>query len=58
MVTRWDSCVSIGLKTEEGVSSGYREKDFPRSCNQLLALLGWNDGTERIILTGRISRLF
>jgi glutamyl-tRNA synthetase len=55
MVTRWDSCISIGL--ENDVSSGYR-KSFPGSCNQLLALLGWNDGTEKIILTGRISRSF
>jgi glutamyl-tRNA synthetase len=24
-----------------------QRKDFPGSCNQLLALLGWNDGTEK-----------
>jgi hypothetical protein len=35
-----------------------QRKVFPGSCNQLLALLGWNDGTEKIILTGRISRSF
>jgi hypothetical protein len=41
------SCISIGLENEEDVSSGYRKRIFPGSCNQLLALLGWNDGTEK-----------
>jgi glutamyl-tRNA synthetase len=31
------SSISIGLDNKRGVSSGYREKDFPRSRN-LLAL--------------------
>ncbi|TRX40368.1 glutamate--tRNA ligase [Flavobacterium restrictum] len=35
-------------KTEEGVSSGYREKGFfPETVINFLALLGWNDGTEK-----------
>jgi glutamyl-tRNA synthetase len=35
-------------KTEEGVSSGYREKGFfPEAVINFLALLGWNDGTEK-----------
>lgn len=35
-------------KTEEGVSSGYREKGFfPEAVVNFLALLGWNDGTEK-----------
>ncbi|PKB16723.1 glutamate--tRNA ligase [Flavobacterium sp. 5] len=35
-------------KTEEGVSSGYREKGFfPETVINFLALLGWNDGTEQ-----------
>ena len=35
-------------KTEEGVSSGYRENGFfPGSVINFLALLGWNDGTEQ-----------
>jgi glutamyl-tRNA synthetase len=35
-------------KTEEGVSSGYREKGFfPEAVVNFLALLGWNDGTEQ-----------
>jgi glutamyl-tRNA synthetase len=35
-------------KTEEGVSSGYREKGFfPEAVINFLALLGWNDGTEQ-----------
>ena len=34
--------------TEEGVSSGYREKGFfPEAVVNFLALLGWNDGTEK-----------
>ena len=37
-------------KTEEGVSSGYREKGFfPDAVVNFLALLGWNDGTEKEI---------
>jgi len=35
-------------KTDEGVSSGYREKGFfPETVINFLALLGWNDGTEQ-----------
>jgi glutamyl-tRNA synthetase len=35
-------------KTEENVSSGYREKGFfPEAVVNFLALLGWNDGTEK-----------
>ncbi len=35
-------------KTEEGISSGYREKGFfPEAVINFLALLGWNDGTEK-----------
>ena len=35
-------------KTEEGVSSGYREKGFfPETVVNFLALLGWNDGTDK-----------
>ena len=34
--------------SEEGVSSGYREKGFfPETVINFLALLGWNDGTEK-----------
>ncbi|RXM45331.1 glutamate--tRNA ligase [Flavobacterium sp. YO64] len=35
-------------KTEEGISSGYREKGFfPEAVVNFLALLGWNDGTDK-----------
>jgi len=35
-------------KTEEGISSGYRENGFfPEAVNNFLALLGWNDGTDK-----------
>jgi glutamyl-tRNA synthetase len=35
-------------KSDEGVSSGYREKGFfPEAVVNFLALLGWNDGTEQ-----------
>ena len=35
-------------KSEEGVSSGYRENGFfPEAVINFLALLGWNDGTEQ-----------
>ena len=35
-------------KTQEGVSSGYREKGFfPEAVVNFLALLGWNDGTDK-----------
>jgi len=35
-------------KTDEGVSSGYREKGFfPETVVNFLALLGWNDGTDK-----------
>ena len=38
----------IEWKSEEGVSSGYREKGFfPEAVINFLALLGWNDGTEQ-----------
>ena len=39
-------------KTEEGVSSGYREKGyFPEAVINFLALLGWNDGTDQELFT-------
>ena len=39
-------------KTEEGISSGYREKGFfPEAVVNFLALLGWNDGTEKELYT-------
>ncbi len=39
-------------KTEEGVSSGYRENGyFPEAVINFLALLGWNDGTEQELFT-------
>ncbi|WP_264525813.1 glutamate--tRNA ligase [Flavobacterium sp. N502536] len=35
-------------KTEDGISSGYREKGFfPEAVVNFLALLGWNDGTDK-----------
>jgi glutamyl-tRNA synthetase len=35
-------------KTEEGISTGYREKGFfPEAVVNFLALLGWNDGTDK-----------
>lgn len=35
-------------KTEEGISSGYRETGyFPETVINFLALLGWNDGTDQ-----------
>ena len=35
-------------KTDEGVSSGYRENGFfPEAVVNFLALLGWNDGTDQ-----------
>ena len=35
-------------KTAEGISSGYREKGFfPQAVINFLALLGWNDGTDK-----------
>ena len=38
----------LELKTEEGISSGYREKGFfPEAVVNFLALLGWNDGTDK-----------
>ncbi|MBG6186806.1 glutamate--tRNA ligase [Flavobacterium sp. CAN_S2] len=38
----------LDWKTEEGVSSGYREKGFfPEAVINFLALLGWNDGTDK-----------
>lgn len=39
-------------KTEEGISSGYREKGFfPEAVVNFLALLGWNDGSEKEIFS-------
>lgn len=39
-------------KTDEGVSSGYRENGFfPEAVINFLALLGWNDGTEQEIFS-------
>ena len=39
-------------KTEEGVSSGYRENGFfPEAVVNFLALLGWNDGTDQEIFS-------
>jgi glutamyl-tRNA synthetase len=39
-------------KTEEGISSGYKEKGFfPEAVVNFLALLGWNDGTEQEIFS-------
>ena len=39
-------------KTEEGISSGYREKGFfPEAVVNFLALLGWNDGTDQELFT-------
>ena len=39
-------------KTEESISSGYREKGFfPEAVLNFLALLGWNDGTEQEIFS-------
>jgi glutamyl-tRNA synthetase len=38
----------LDWKTADGVSSGYREKGFfPEAVVNFLALLGWNDGTEK-----------
>jgi glutamyl-tRNA synthetase len=38
----------LDWKTEEGISSGYREKGFfPEAVINFLSLLGWNDGTEK-----------
>jgi glutamyl-tRNA synthetase len=35
-------------KSDEGISSGYREKGFfPEAVINFLALLGWNDGTDQ-----------
>ena len=35
-------------KSDEGISSGYREKGFfPEAVVNFLALLGWNDGTDQ-----------
>jgi glutamyl-tRNA synthetase len=39
-------------KTDEGISSGYREKGFfPEAVVNFLALLGWNDGTDQEIFS-------
>jgi glutamyl-tRNA synthetase len=39
-------------KSEEGISSGYREKGFfPEAVINFLALLGWNDGTDQELFT-------
>ena len=42
----------IEWKSEEGISSGYREKGFfPEAVVNFLALLGWNDGTDQEIFS-------
>lgn len=42
----------LDWKTAEGVSSGYREKGFfPEALINFLALLGWNDGTDKELFT-------
>ena len=42
----------LDWKTDEGISSGYREKGFfPEAVLNFLALLGWNDGTEKELYT-------
>jgi glutamyl-tRNA synthetase len=39
-------------KTAEGISSGYRENGFfPEAVINFLALLGWNDGTDKEIFS-------
>jgi len=39
-------------KTADGISSGYREEGFfPEAVINFLALLGWNDGTEKELYT-------
>ena len=39
-------------KTEEGTSMGYREQGyFPEAVVNFLALLGWNDGTDKELFT-------
>ena len=39
-------------KTDEGISSGYRENGFfPEAVVNFLALLGWNDGTDQEIFS-------
>lgn len=39
-------------KTEEGISKGYREEGYlPEAMVNMLALLGWNPGTEQEIFT-------
>ena len=38
----------LDWKTEEGISMGYREQGFfPEAVLNFLALLGWNDGTDK-----------
>ena len=42
----------LDWKTAEGISSGYREKGFfPEAVINFLALLGWNDGTDKELFT-------
>ncbi|MFV8368785.1 glutamate--tRNA ligase [Flavobacterium sp. LB2R40] len=42
----------LDWKTTEGISSGYREKGFlPEAVINFLALLGWNDGTDKELFT-------
>ena len=47
-------------KTEEGISSGYRENGFfPEAVVNFLALLGWNDGTDQEIFSlGELAEKF
>ena len=42
----------LDWKTPEGISPGYREKGFfPEAVINFLALLGWNDGTDKELFT-------
>ncbi|RTZ02247.1 glutamate--tRNA ligase [Flavobacterium sp. RSP49] len=42
----------LDWKTTEGISSGYREKGFfPEAVINFLALLGWNDGTDKELIS-------
>ena len=42
----------LDWNTAEGISSGYREKGFfPEAVINFLALLGWNDGTDKEIFS-------
>jgi hypothetical protein len=45
MVTRWDFLYFHWIGKPKRRFIRLQRKGFFRSCNQLLALLGWNDGT-------------